>query len=84
MTIPKSFEEKKTLDQQPVDKLLAGSGYIGVTTVEFAASALKFASMQVADCEAGKKMWSPHFSTFFVAESEDNATEPPNPLLNLG
>jgi hypothetical protein len=45
MTIPKSFEEKKTLDQQPVDKLLAGSGYIGVTTVEFAASALKFASM---------------------------------------
>jgi len=34
-------------------RLLAGSGYIGVTPVEFAASALKITSMQVADCEAG-------------------------------
>jgi len=34
-------------------RLLAGSGYIGVTPVEFAASALKIASTKVADCEAG-------------------------------
>src|SRR5262249_37773831 len=33
--------------------LLAGSGYIGVTPVEIAASVLKVASTQVADCEAG-------------------------------
>ena len=32
--------------------LLAGSGSIGVTTVELAASTLKLASVQVAGCEA--------------------------------
>src|SRR5262249_21712764 len=33
-------------------RLLAGSGFIGVTTVELAASTLKLASGQVAGCEA--------------------------------
>jgi len=34
-------------------RLLAGSGYFGVTTEEFAASALKIASTKVANREAG-------------------------------
>jgi putative transposase len=36
-------------------RLLAGSGFIGVTTVELAASTLKPASMQVAGCETVRK-----------------------------